>query len=84
MDFRIADTFTASLTKLTVDEQKLVKQTAFDAQVNPASPGLRFHKLDRSRDRNFWSLSVAWISASSSTKRREALRDHHFPIAAPR
>lgn len=58
MEFRIADTFTASLGKLTADEQKLVKQTAFDAQVNPASPGLRFHKLDRGRDKNFWSLSV--------------------------
>ena len=56
MEFRIADTFTTSLTKLTADEQKLVKQTAFDAQVNPASPGLRFHKLDKGRDKNFWSL----------------------------
>ena len=36
MEFRIADTFTSSLTKLAADEQKLVKQTAFDAQVNPA------------------------------------------------
>lgn len=58
MEFRIADTFTASLTRLPVDEQKLVKQTTFDAQVDPTSPGLRFHKLDRSRDKNFWSLSV--------------------------
>ena len=58
MEFRIADTFTASLCKLTADEQKQVKQTAFDAQVNPTSPSLRFHKLDRGRDKNFWSLSV--------------------------
>jgi mRNA-degrading endonuclease RelE of RelBE toxin-antitoxin system len=56
MEFRIADTFTASLTKLASDEQKLVKQTAFDAQVNPAGPGLQFHKLDKARDKNFWSL----------------------------
>lgn len=58
MEFRIADTFTVSLCKLTADEQKLVKQTAFDAQVNPSSPGLRFHKLERGKDKNFWSLSV--------------------------
>jgi len=32
MEFRIADTFTASLSRLPVDEQKLVKQTAFDAR----------------------------------------------------
>ena len=56
MEFRIADTFTASLSRLTADEQKLIKQTAFDAQVNSASPGLSFHKLDRCKDKNFWSL----------------------------
>lgn len=30
MNFRIADTFTASLARLTGDEQKAVKTTAFD------------------------------------------------------
>ena len=30
MEFRIADTFTDSLAKLTGDEQKAVKTTAFD------------------------------------------------------
>jgi len=58
MDFRIADTFTASLVKLNSDEQKLVKQITFDAQVNPANPGLKFHKLDKGRNKNFWSLRV--------------------------
>ncbi len=47
MEFRIADTFTEGLSKLQGDEQKSVKTTAFDLQVNPASPGMRFHKLDR-------------------------------------
>ncbi len=36
MQFRIADTFTDSLAKLTGDEQKAVKTTAFDLQVDPA------------------------------------------------
>lgn len=58
MEFRIADTFTASLTRLTGDEQKLVKTTAFDLQMNPASPGLQFHKLDKARDKDFWSVRV--------------------------
>lgn len=58
MEFRIADTFTDSLTKLTSQEQKAAKTTAFDLQLNPANPGLRFHKLDRSKDPNFWSVSV--------------------------
>jgi mRNA-degrading endonuclease RelE of RelBE toxin-antitoxin system len=58
MEFRISDTFTDSLTKLTSQEQKAVKTTAFDLQLNPASSGLRFHKLDRVKDPNFWSVSV--------------------------
>jgi mRNA-degrading endonuclease RelE of RelBE toxin-antitoxin system len=59
MDFLIADTFTDSLARLTGDEQKAVKTTAFDLQVNPAAPGLSFHKLDRARDRRFWSVRVS-------------------------
>ena len=47
MYFRIADTFTDSLAKLTGEEQKAVKTTAFDLQLNPTNPGMRFHKLDR-------------------------------------
>ena len=49
MQFRIADTFTDSLARLTGDEQKAVKTTAFDLQLNPASPGMSFHKLDRAK-----------------------------------
>ena len=59
MEFRIADTFTDSLAKLTGDEQKAVKTTAFDLQMNPASPGLSFHKLDKAKDKNFWSVRVS-------------------------
>lgn len=58
MDFRIADTFTDSLTRLTGQEQKAVKTTAFDLQLDPSSPGLSFHKLDRAKDPNFWSVRV--------------------------
>src|SRR5664279_5059740 len=59
MAFRIADTFTDSLTRLTGDEQKAVKTTAFDLQVNPAEPGMQFHRLDKAKDKNFWSVSVS-------------------------
>jgi len=59
MDFRIADTFTDSLARLESDEQKAVKTTAFDLQMNPAHPGMQFHKLDRARDPNFWSIRVS-------------------------
>ncbi len=59
MNFRIADTFTDSLARLTGDEQKAVKTTAFDLQLNPANPGMSFHKLDKARDKNFWSVRVS-------------------------
>src|SRR5579862_6048584 len=59
MEFRIADTFTDSLVRLTGDEQKAVKTTAFDLQLNPASPGMSFHKLDKAKDKNFWSVRVS-------------------------
>jgi mRNA-degrading endonuclease RelE of RelBE toxin-antitoxin system len=59
MDFRIADTFTGSLARLTGDEQKAVKTTAFDLQLNPSSPGMSFHKLDKAKDKNFWSVRVS-------------------------
>ena len=59
MQLRIADTFTDSLARLTADEQKAVKTTAFDLQVNPANPGHSFHKLDRAKDKNFWSVRVS-------------------------
>ena len=59
MNFRIADTFTDSLVKLNGDEQKQVKTTAFDLQMNPANPGMSFHKLDQAKDKNFWSVRVS-------------------------
>jgi len=59
MQFLIADTFTDSLGRLTGDEQKAVKTTAFDLQINPANPGMSFHKLAKARDKNFWSVRVS-------------------------
>ena len=56
MNFRIGDTFQDSLARLTGEEQKLVKTTAFDLQTNPVNPGMSFHRLDRAKDRNFWSV----------------------------
>ncbi|WP_058553419.1 UvrD-helicase domain-containing protein [Thiohalocapsa sp. ML1] len=59
MHFRIADTFTDSLARLTGEEQKAVKTTAFDLQLNPAHPSFSFHKLERAKDKRFWSVRVS-------------------------
>ena len=56
--FLIADTFTDSLARLTAQEQKAAKTTAFDLQMDASAPGLSFHKLDRAKDANFWSVRV--------------------------
>jgi mRNA-degrading endonuclease RelE of RelBE toxin-antitoxin system len=58
MEFRISDTFIDSLARLTDPEQKLVKTTAFDLQMNPANPGFQLHKLENARDPRFWSVRV--------------------------
>lgn len=58
MIFRIADTFTDSLARLTREEQKAAKTTAFDLQLDPVNPGMQFHRLDRAKDKNFWSVRV--------------------------
>src|SRR5215469_10273599 len=59
MEFRIADTFVDSLARLTGEEQKAVMTTAFALQLNPANPGMSFHKLDKAKDRNFWSVRAS-------------------------
>ncbi len=59
MEFRIADTLTDSLAKLTGKEQTAAKTTAFDLQMNPANPGMQFHKVDKAKDPNFWSVRVS-------------------------
>jgi len=61
LKFLIADTFTDSLAKLTAEEQKAAKTTAFDLQVNPAHPSLQFYKLDRAKDRRFCSVRATVV-----------------------
>ncbi len=58
MEFRIAESFTDSLARLNGHEQKAVKTTAFDLQLNPAHPSMQFHRIEKTRDENFWSVRV--------------------------
>lgn len=59
VQFLIADTFTDSLSKLALPEQKLVKTTAFDLQMDSSGNGHQFHRLDNAKDRHFWSVRVS-------------------------
>ncbi len=56
--FRIADTFADSLGRLSGDEQKVAKTTAFDLQLKAANPGMQFHKLGKAKDKSIWSKRV--------------------------
>lgn len=83
MEFRIADTFVDSLNKLNNDEQKAVKTAVFDLQINPANPGMSFHKLDRAQDPNFASVRVSrdirLIVHRSQNSLLICYVDHHDP-----
>ncbi|WP_439544000.1 3'-5' exonuclease [Hyphomicrobium sp.] len=59
MRFCIADSFPKALARLPAQEQKVVKTTVFDLQMDPAHPGLQFHRIDKSKDENFWSVRVS-------------------------
>ena len=59
MIFQIADTFTAALTKLDNASQKAAKMCAFDLQMDPSGHGKQFHKIDKSKDKNFWSVRAS-------------------------
>ncbi len=56
--FRIASSFTESLGRLSAQEQGAAKQAAFDLQTQGVAPGDRFHRLDKAKDKNFWSVRV--------------------------
>jgi hypothetical protein len=58
MNFLIADTFTASFNRLSGQDQKAVKASVFDLQMDPAGNGLQLHRIDKSKDPNFWSARV--------------------------
>ena len=55
MQFVIANTFQESLAKLQAAEQTATKLAAMEVQMNPAHPSLKMHRLDKVRDKNFWS-----------------------------
>ena len=59
MGFVLAQTFTKALARLSADEQKQTKITVVDVQTDPEGTGLSLHRIDRSRDPDFWSARVS-------------------------
>lgn len=81
MDFRIADTFTAALARLPAQDQKAVKLSVMDLQLDPSAPGLQMHRIDKSKDANFWSARVGrdvrLILHKTGSSLLVAYVDHH-------
>ena len=81
MKFLIADSFTKALGKLTAQEQSAAKITVFDMQQDPSSPGLKFHRIEKSKDQNFWSVrssrDIRIIVHKSANSFLVAYVDHH-------
>jgi len=77
----LADSFITALARLTNEERKQAKLTAFELQSNPNQPSLQFHRIDRSKDPNFWSVRVNRDIRIIVHKRGDSLllanADHH-------
>ncbi len=58
MRFLLADSFTGALARLPAAEAKAVKTTVVDLQIDPGGKGLSLHRIDKSKDPNFWSVRV--------------------------
>lgn len=59
MIFQIANTFTSALAKLDNASQKAAKMCAIDLQMDPSGHGKQFHRIDKSKDKNFWSVRAS-------------------------
>ncbi|WP_245268509.1 UvrD-helicase domain-containing protein [Mesorhizobium sp. WSM2561] len=51
--------FQSALARLSNDEQKQARLTAYELLTEPDRPGLQFHRIDKSRDPHFWSVRVS-------------------------
>ena len=81
MKFHIAETFTSSFGRLSGQDQKAVKASVFDLQMDPSGNGLQLHRIDKSKDANFWSArvnrDVRLVVHKTSNSMLVAYVDHH-------
>ena len=81
MNFHLADTFTTALARLPAQEAKLVKTSVVDLQIDPTGKGQSFHRVERAKDPNFWSVRVSrdlrLIVHKTASSLLIAYVDHH-------
>jgi hypothetical protein len=81
VNFHLAETFTAALARLPAQEAKLVKTSVVDLQIDPTGKGQSFHRIERAKDPNFWSVRVSrdlrLIVHKTASSLLIAYVDHH-------
>lgn len=81
MNFHLAETFTAALARLPAQDAKLVKTSVVDLQIDPTGKGQSFHRIERAKDPNFWSVRVSrdlrLIVHKTASSLLIAYVDHH-------
>ena len=83
MKFFIAHTFQPALAKLDNNSQKAAKLTAIELQMDPTGKGKQFHRIDKAKEKNFWSVRASRDIRLIVHKTGDALTlcyvDHHDP-----
>lgn len=91
MQFLIADTFQSALARLDNESQKAAKMAAFELQMDASTGdigggGKQVHRIDKSRDKNFWSVRASRDIRLVIHKTGERIVlcyvDHHDPAYA--
>jgi len=81
MNFHLAETFTSALARLPAQDAKLVKTSVVDLQIDPTGKGQSFHRIERAKDPNFWSVRVSrdlrLIVHKTASSLLIAYVDHH-------
>lgn len=81
MNTYLADTFQAALTRLDNQSQKAAKLTAFELQLDPTGHGKQFHRISKSREKNFWSVranrDIRIIVHKTADRLTLCFVDHH-------
>lgn len=81
MQTYLADTFMVAVNKLDNQSAKAAKLTAFELQHDPTGHGKRMHRIDKSRDKDFWSVrasrDIRIIIHKSGDRMTLCYVDHH-------
>jgi hypothetical protein len=62
----LADSFQSVLGRVNGQEQRQAKIMDYDLQTEPDRPRLQFHRVYKSQDQNFWSVSTICCPARSA------------------